>query len=977
MATRNIAIQITLGGVDQTINSVNDLEKAIRQATNELKNFSGSPQDRERLVNQLKNANSQLREFKKNIQGVTVDQQIGKFLQLGSLITSTFATASTVLSSLGRDSEGFAEAQVKAQQILTLAFTASEIARQKDTIQTLRNTAAQIAATFATKGFTGVLRLLFTTIKANPIGAFITLVTTAISLIVAFGSSSKKTTKELDGLTQAQNNYNQSVREGNIQGQIQFDGIIALNTAYLGLDITLDKYIEGLNTLIPNLQNINKETKEGRGLILEYAQAQLGLSQIEAQVAAERTILSEATKKQNQEQIFASNQRIQQLKFNSIEFRKDINRIEAINKRIGEDEQERQKRLKEAQEKRLQLLREEISLLIEQEKRRVEILSLVTEVDPQEDVESLIVKRLRERISRLKELKVEQEAIIPAQERFNKLVGELNSIVGDEGFDKLNKLTKGLEESFSKLSETGVVDENQLIQFYDDVNRAISEVIATNQDLFDEENRESIRGYGENLKNLAFLIQEVNDVSKGLVDSGLLADIQDLSLQAFGADPTQKAEALKQLDILEQQFVKFYVSGKKESKEYTDALKKDTTEGKAEVQRLGQEFENSGRTIFERLVKLTEETQKFGIGISTVARDIFLLRDELSKLSNVEIFDKLSGEMDLLSQVFNIDFDSIKNLKKTLSGIQDEILKGTLDKEKNYESEVTQFQEFLLTQRIDISKLSYEQKLLLLEQFLAKEVEATEDAEKKKQDSTQKTIDKVLEQIQAAQQALQAIQQAVSDYYNFSFDQLEKRNKRIQDTIVGDSERANELRLEADKAYTAERERLEKQQAKISLRITLAQTIANVAQAIAQSLGNPVLATIVGIAGAAQVAIIGAQINAIDSYKRGGKIRKGQGGMVVGPSHEDGGVKFQGGGIELEGSEAVINRLSTLRYADILSTINQAGGGRPIVTNNFDDSRIVEAIAKQRSTPIRAYVVESDISNAQTVNKRLELLSQI
>ena len=49
--------------------------------------------------------------------------------------------------------------------------------------------------------------------------------------------------------------------------------------------------------------------------------------------------------------------------------------------------------------------------------------------------------------------------------------------------------------------------------------------------------------------------------------------------------------------------------------------------------------------------------------------------------------------------------------------------------------------------------------------------------------------------------------------------------------------------------------------------------------------------------------------------------------------------------------------------------------GKPIF-NNFDDSRIVEAIYKQRSEPIRAYVVESDITDKQQVTRRLEQLAQ-
>jgi len=47
------------------------------------------------------------------------------------------------------------------------------------------------------------------------------------------------------------------------------------------------------------------------------------------------------------------------------------------------------------------------------------------------------------------------------------------------------------------------------------------------------------------------------------------------------------------------------------------------------------------------------------------------------------------------------------------------------------------------------------------------------------------------------------------------------------------------------------------------------------------------------------------------------------------------------------------------------------------VMNNFDDSRLIEAIAKQRNMPLRAYVVEQDITNSQTVQRRLEQLAQI
>jgi hypothetical protein len=97
----------------------------------------------------------------------------------------------------------------------------------------------------------------------------------------------------------------------------------------------------------------------------------------------------------------------------------------------------------------------------------------------------------------------------------------------------------------------------------------------------------------------------------------------------------------------------------------------------------------------------------------------------------------------------------------------------------------------------------------------------------------------------------------------------------------------------------------------------------------------------------------------------------------VGPSHENGGIRYAQRGIELEGGEAVINRMSTIQYGDLLNEINMAGGGRPIVNQNFDDSRLIEAIAKQRSQPIRAYVVEQDITDKQSLAKRLDQLSTI
>ena len=305
-----------------------------------------------------------------------------------------------------------------------------------------------------------------------------------------------------------------------------------------------------------------------------------------------------------------------------------------------------------------------------------------------------------------------------------------------------------------------------------------------------------------------------------------------------------------------------------------------------------------------------------------------------------------------------------------------DVNKIVVDETQSAEEKRTSIIEQFRKKEIDLTNLTQEEIDKIITFYLEKQQKAQEDADKKRADR----IANIQSNIEAFQSALNSLSQTTSLYFDAQFDQLEKRNKRLQDTIIGDSEEANEKRLEAEKSYQQQKAELEKKAAKTALRISLAQALANTAEAITKlaaitgGVGAVIGAGAIVAFNAAQVAIIGSQLANIDSYRKGGRIKMGMGGMVSGPSHENGGVKFQGGGIELEGNESVINRYSTINYMGLLDQINQAGGGKPI--QPIDDSRIVEAIAKQRNTPIRAYVVESDITAKQETARRLEKLSQ-
>jgi hypothetical protein len=337
-----------------------------------------------------------------------------------------------------------------------------------------------------------------------------------------------------------------------------------------------------------------------------------------------------------------------------------------------------------------------------------------------------------------------------------------------------------------------------------------------------------------------------------------------------------------------------------------------------------------------------------------------------------------------LVENYSFDIKIVEDDYKQLLLLQDEIADQRYDKEEKFLTKVNNLTKQLKAQGVNIEELTYQEKLNLLEGFYSKAVDTTKDGEKKLQDEEIKKFERFKAQLAEIQGFLNSLAQTSQQAFDLQFSILEKRYQRTLTNIVGDTERANELRIQAEEDYQKKKTKLEKQAAKIQLSISLAQAIANTAEAITKvysvyAASGPLAAVFAGLTAglsAVQVGIIAAQISAIDKYQQGGRIRKGQGGMVVGPSHEFGGVNFSNG-IQLEGNESVINRVSTLQYSDLLSQINMAGGGRPIVMNNFDDSRIVEALAKQKQTPLRAFVVESDITNKQNLTKRLEQLSQL
>ena len=152
--------------------------------------------------------------------------------------------------------------------------------------------------------------------------------------------------------------------------------------------------------------------------------------------------------------------------------------------------------------------------------------------------------------------------------------------------------------------------------------------------------------------------------------------------------------------------------------------------------------------------------------------------------------------------------------------------------------------------------------------------------------------------------------------------------------------------------------------------------------------GNPVkLAIKSAISAGLTTAAYGAELAAIGQKKFFPK-KFAEGGMVSGPSHDQGGVPFsvQGqSGYEMEGGEYVINKRATAMHRDLLDRINKSGMTRPragsykfaeggLVSSPLNESvDYLKAIAEATtstaigvSKPVRAYVADKDLRGNAT-----------
>lgn len=199
-------------------------------------------------------------------------------------------------------------------------------------------------------------------------------------------------------------------------------------------------------------------------------------------------------------------------------------------------------------------------------------------------------------------------------------------------------------------------------------------------------------------------------------------------------------------------------------------------------------------------------------------------------------------------------------------------------------------------------------------------------------------------------------------------DEVNKLDESLRKQEIS-QEQYNAEKERADQELKEKEKQLKKDQFETNKRLGIANAFISGAQAVLQALaGSPpplnfILAGITtGLVGA-QIAVIGNQ-----------QFQAATGGIVPG----DGSKNIDSVSALLAPGEAVINAQSTSMFPDLISSINEAGGGKKLTPNlpprsNPQQTPNVFGNGQQQNQVVKAYVVETDITDTQ---KRINRIKQ-
>ena len=965
MADRTIGLRIELNGVNGVITNINQLEEQINKAKQDLKGFDIGSAEFKKLTREISRAEGQLQDFNKAAEGISFEKKaeaIGKFT---GGVTAGFAAATAAANLFGVDSEKVTLIAAQAQNLMTIALGARGIAEAITSAKTVQATIVEAFRTKAVQSETVALAELGVT---EGVVAVETVALTAATAASAVGAGIA--TKAWQSLKAA----------------MASSGIGLILVAVGALAGALLLMSDDTEKASDTLAKLDAQLKKMQETLDDTTRRSLNQLKIEqAQLEANGGSIEEIT--------------ALKLKSYAIERDAAIKKVQMINA---------------AQDEQLRVLKQSY---IEGNLKKEEYEKQKTDIENKfgtERQQAIIARNNAEvnaeieKINSLKAIRDRDQAIYFANR-------DLRLKLLNDGIDKeLAALKLQYDKDIAAAKESGVSKKLIEDNYNKDRAKALGDYYKTLQEIVDKNETDLLRLKGNTYEAELIELQKAQSKEKVELEKHL-TELEELNqISALGSlniimDLTEKQNL--ELQALR---IKHETETLKSIQEIKDKADVDSLDEQLKV--YNNEFElyknaelaklkyTAGLEATKRGLVLAEYTkfiedaiapyQKLFDKIQEVGQAEIKLRNEITKITKQTLLDTTTLEEQYYQRRLEIEakykddgkktqkqrLDDEKNLNRELLA---EDLKYQADKLKLEVDAAQKRYELILkdpTQSPQALKAAHVELLKLQEQYANAVKGITANTTKNGEDKTKELYDNISKALQQFQQTLSSIASLTAQAFSFQLERLQYNYEQTLALVVGDTEEANAKRVELEKIYQTEKRAIEKKAQLTSLKFSLAQAIASGAQAIVTALATlgpiagPILAVVNGAITAAQIAVIGQQIAFVESQplRRGGKLAGG--GFVSGPSHEQGGV-YAGGGFTLEGNESVINRNSTLKYGPLLSAINEQGGGRPIMVNSIMDSRLAEVLATQKSEPIRAYVLESEITKSQAINKRLDDLA--
>lgn len=1043
MAENTIGIRIQLNGMNTVISDIQTFEQLLKEAKEDLKQIPVGEQNFKKLAKEISVAETQLNNLNQSFKGVTGERATEGFSKLGAGIASSFAAATAAVGLFGTETEEVSKAAAQAQNLLTLALSIRGVMEIKTGAAIAAKVIAEKANAAATVATTTATRTLYTTVAANPYGAILTVLGLLVSAYLAFGNEQEEVAEKtktynellLDNQIATVNTtariktYNSILQDTNSSLEEQAGAYSELQKLVPILsNYTLEQArAQGvLNEAITDelkLIDLRTEQKALEEFLLQKKKEQIkadnerinaAIRAAQADAIAEQRRVTYATNSAEEGRkaydaviaravagagVLSNEQKLQNVtkEIAAIEGKRviQVDKFKQSQKEVTKETEAQKKNAFELQlnyEKTVQYLTE----LANQYKK----FAQEAQVDR---TPPLIVNTLKGLTDARKALadpsltKIFKELGIEIRE-FNgglEITGDVLTKVSDE-FGKYYEDTRNILAA--QATDTRYTFE----QFTKTVNTLLDEVSLRFQkgeitkDAFDAFQqlgqqylefgklvRDNPPFEGDNLKEFLDLEKQI------LIATGLYTkefdDVNGTVVDVKGNVISLTSALQRQDDLL----VDFRAKYESQLVQELDAQKL-----------LGDGYKEQVKILVERGKITKEQGEKFLSAEDTKKRNDELIKliDELTKaridalksttrfiVEQETVIREFYGEaLKASKEGLALQGDAIKNtllnnLELVVSLTQKEN-KIVIDEKKLQNEQLLKLEEDLMMKGIDISKFTEEEKLKILRAYLAKQKEEKDkaaDEDKKRNKITADDIVKTLQQVNALVGRLASL---TSQYFELQIKKLDASYKEALTNVVGDTEEANQKRLELESQYQKQKAELEKRATIKSLQFQLIQAIIDTAQAVTANLEIPPLAIAVGVLGAAQIELIREQLALAQSLASGGKIKMGAGGMFMGPSHEYGGIMLGAMGLNVEGGEALINRTSSLNYGGLISSINQMGGGQPIVNNpsgSLQEERLLQILAKDRQVPMRAYVLSSEITNSQAINRRLDELATL